>query len=72
MRIETTILSHLVYNEEFARKTIPFLKSDYFSDPTERVIYEEIDTYIKKYNAFPSKEAVKILWTQIMVDKISG
>ena len=60
MRIETTILSHLVYNEEFARKTIPFLRSDYFSDPTERVIYEEIDTYIKKYNAFPSKEALTI------------
>lgn len=60
MRIETTILSHLVYNEEFARKTIPFLKSEYFSDPTEKVIYDEIETYVKKYNAFPSKEALTI------------
>ena len=60
MRIETTILSHLVYNEEFARKTIPFLKSEYFSDNTEKVIFEEIETYIKKYNAFPSKEALTI------------
>lgn len=60
MRIETTIISHLVYNEEFARKTIPFLKSEYFSDNTEKVIFEEIETYIKKYNAFPSKEALTI------------
>lgn len=60
MRIEKTILSHLVFNEEFARKTIPFLKLEYFSDYTERTIYDLIDNYIKQYNAMPSKEALVI------------
>lgn len=60
MRIEKTILSHLVFNEEFARKTIPFLKLEYFSDYTERTLYDLIDNYIKQYNAMPSKEALAI------------
>jgi len=60
MRIETTILSHLIYNEDFARKTMPFLKTEYFSDYTEKTIFDEIDKYVKKYNKFPSKEALSI------------
>lgn len=60
MRIETSILTHLIYNEDFARKVIPFLKSDYFSDHTEKTLYDHIDNYIKKYNALPSKEALLI------------
>ena len=60
MRIEKTILSHLVFNEEFARKTIPFLKIEYFSDFTERTLFDVIDEYVKKYNKIPSKEALAI------------
>lgn len=60
MRIEKTILSNLVFNEEFARKTIPFLKHDYFSDHTERTVFDLVDSYVKKYNTFPSKEALTI------------
>jgi replicative DNA helicase len=60
MRIEKTILSNLVFNEEFARKTLPFLKLEYFSDYTERTIFDLIDVYVKKYNKMPSKEALTI------------
>jgi replicative DNA helicase len=60
MKIEKTILSHLVFNEEFTRKTIPFLKLEYFPDLTERVVFDLVDTYLKKYNKVPSKEALTI------------
>jgi replicative DNA helicase len=60
MGIEKTILSHLVFNEEFTRKTIPFLKLEYFPDLTERVVFDLVDTYLKKYNKVPSKEALSI------------
>ena len=60
MRIEQTILSHLIDDEDYTRKAIPFLKSEYFSDFGERMIYELIDAYIKKYNTIPSKEALQI------------
>jgi len=60
MAIETTILSNLVFNEEFARKTIPFLKEDYFKDQQDRLVFKLITDYVNKYNAFPSKEALAI------------
>ena len=60
MAIETTILSNLVYNEEYGRKVIPFLKEEYFTSQSDKTIYRIIKEYVDKYNAFPSKEALAI------------
>ena len=60
MTIEKTILSNLVFNEQYARKTIPFLREEYFKDNTEKRLFRLLDEYVKKYNAFPSKEALTI------------
>ena len=40
--IERTTLSNLVYNEPYARKVLPFIKPEYFSNRHERVVFEEI------------------------------
>jgi hypothetical protein len=58
--IESTILSNLIKNEEYARKVLPFLKADYFDDLSEKTVYNEIDSYIDKYNGLPTKEALRI------------
>jgi replicative DNA helicase len=60
MRIETQILSNLVTNEEYVRKTIPFLKPDYFTETDDRIVYEKISHYVDKYNSPPSKSALLI------------
>ena len=60
MRIETTILSNLIHNEEYTRKVIPFIRSEYFTDYTEREIYKVISNYVEKYNNTPSIEAIDI------------
>ena len=60
MRIENVIFGNLVNNEEYARKVIPFLKSDYFTDNVDRAIFELVESYVAKYNTFPSKEALSI------------
>lgn len=57
---EDLILSSLIYNEDYARKVIPFLKSDYFQDSSIKEVYEVIDSFIKKYNTQPTKEAIKV------------
>ena len=41
--IERTTLSNLVYNEPYARKVLPFIKPEYFSNRHERVVFEEIN-----------------------------
>ena len=60
MRIETTILSNLIHNEEYTRKVIPFLNQEYFSDFIERNIYTTINSYVQKYNNSPDIEALNI------------
>jgi replicative DNA helicase len=58
--IEQTILSHLAYNEEYSRKVLPFLKEEYFVDPSHKITFKLVDSYINKYNGLPSKEAILI------------
>ena len=57
MRIELVILKHLMNEEDYARRTLPYLKSEYFTETTEKFIYQEIDKYLSQYNALPTKEA---------------
>jgi len=58
--IEKTILSHLVFNESYARKSLPFLKNEYFHNLSDKVVYSLIDDYVKKYNSTPTKEVLMI------------
>ena len=60
MNIEATILSNLLHNEEFARKSIVFLKDEYFHDATEKAVFHEIQTFFAKYNDVPTQQALKI------------
>ena len=58
--IERTTLSNLVKNEPYARKVLPFIKPEYFSDLHERVVFEEISKFIEKYGNQPTKESLSI------------
>ena len=58
--IERTALTQLVTNEEYTRKVLPFLKGDYFSDKTERTIFEEIEKFVDKYNKVPTQTTLEI------------
>ena len=59
-RIETTILRNLVFNEEFARKTIPFIEPDFFEQRTDKILFEEIVSFITKYDSCATLEALNI------------
>ena len=60
MSIENTILSNLIYNEDYARKVIVFLKDDYFQNHSDKNVFSEIQTFYAKYNSVPTKEALTI------------
>lgn len=59
MKVEQTILKNLIYNEEYFRKVLPFLKEEYFSG-TEKVIFNEISSFTNTYNNPPSVEAIRL------------
>jgi replicative DNA helicase len=60
MRIENTILSNLVHNEEYCRKVLPFLKKRYFSDRKESIVFEEINKFFEAYNKPVSQEILAV------------
>ena len=58
--IETTILRNLIHNEDYLRKVIPFLKEDYFYDQSQKIVFNLINDFVKKYNKTPSIESLLI------------
>ena len=53
--------------EQFTRQVIPFLKSEYFLDRSERILFENISDFFEKYNTLPTPEALRI-----ELDKLSN
>ena len=59
-KIEFLVLRSLLHNEEYWRKVIPFVKAEYFEDSNQRIVYEEIHSFVTEYNEIPTKEILNI------------
>jgi archaellum biogenesis ATPase FlaH len=60
MNFEHVIFGNLLHREDYGRKVVPFLKSEYFTDKADRVLFELIEKYTHKFNRFPTKEVLAI------------
>ena len=58
--IENTILSNLVFNEDYCRKVIPFIKDEYFTGAGNKIVFSIISDYVDKYDALPTAEVLSI------------
>ena len=58
--VELLVLRSLLHNEDYARKVIPFVKGDYFEQPSQKIVFEEVSSFIEEYDQLPSKEALYI------------
>ena len=59
-RLEQTILKNLIQNEEFTRKTLPYIKSEFFQETDEEFLFKQIREYFLKYHESPTPEALII------------
>jgi len=59
-KVETTILRNLLFNNEYCRKVLPFIKSEYFENIHEKVVFEEICKFIVAYEELATKEVLLI------------
>ena len=64
-RIESLILYSLIHNEEYARKALPFVKSEYFEQKKERLVFDEIAAYFESYNIPPTSEIISVSISQL-------
>ncbi len=58
--VEFLILRNLLHSEEYIRKVIPFIKADYFEDITQKIVFEEIFSFVEQYNKPATKEILSI------------
>ena len=59
-KLELTILSNLIHNEDYSRKVIPFIKLDYFDVRSELIICQEIIDFIAEYNKCITQEILSL------------
>ena len=59
-KVEFLILRNLLYNEQYMRKVIPFIKSDYFEETNQRIVFEEVLQFVQEYNQLPTREVLCI------------
>ena len=59
-RLEQTILKNLITNEEYTRKVLPYIKSEFFSERDEEFLFKQIREYFLKYKSVPTPEALMI------------
>ena len=59
-KVEFLILRNLIYNEEYVRKVIPFIKGEYFEDANQKIVFEEIIKFVHEYNQPATKEILCI------------
>lgn len=73
-RLEKTILSNLIHQEEYCRKVVPFIKPEYFNDQFERIVAEELLSFFTQYNKPASLDilAIQIGKRKLHPDQIDG
>jgi len=59
-RVETTILNNLLFNEEYTRKVLPFLRPEYFEEKCDTLVFEQISSFLTQYDKLPTKEVLNI------------
>ena len=59
-KVEILILRNLLFNEEYLRKVVPFIKAEYFEEITQKAIFEEIWNFVQEYNQATTKEVLCI------------
>jgi len=59
-RIELTILRNLIHDEEFLRKVLPFIEPNYFDERNERLVFEEISSFVNLYDRILTPEILNI------------
>jgi len=63
-QLEVVILKNLLFNEDYTRKTLPFIREEYFLDNIHKKFFKEIKNYIHEFKNLPTYESLLINFTE--------
>ena len=58
--VEQLVIKNLLLDEEYVRKAMPFIKTEYFADTIGKKLFDIFSKYFTDYSAIPTKEALVI------------
>ncbi len=58
--IHHIVLSKLISDDSYCRKVLPFIKEEYFEEFKYKVVFDEVRSYIDKYDGLPESSALQI------------
>ena len=58
-QIPTHILNHLLNDEDYCRRVIPYLKKDYF-EGTHKVVFDLIVDFVAEHNKLPTGKILEL------------
>ena len=58
-QLPTHILNHLLHNEEFCRRVVPYLKNEYF-EGTHKTVFDLIVNFVAKHNKLPTSKILEL------------
>ena len=64
--IATHILNHLLNNEDFCRRVVPYLKKEYF-DGEHKIVFDLITDFVRDHNKLPTSRVL-----EIEIEKVSA
>ena len=60
LKIEEITLSNLILSDDYCRKVLPFLKTEYFDTICNRILFSTLNEYVAKFQTPPEPTALKI------------
>ena len=59
MELQTHILNHLIHNEEFCRRVVPYLRKDYF-EGSNKIVFDLIVKFVAQHNKLPTNRVLEL------------
>lgn len=56
---EELIITNLIMNDKYARRVLPFIRTSYFSEEPDKIIFRAYVKYFEEYNSVPTRDALK-------------
>ena len=57
--LQTHILNHLLNNEDYCRRVVPYLRKEYF-EGTHKVVFDLITRFVSKHNKLPTAKVLQL------------
>ena len=65
MSFESLCLNNLINNPVYSKRVLPYIKEEYFEQPSTKKVFGLIRDFVSQYNALPTIDAVVVMLSEL-------